>query len=477
MASTQGAWQHAAVRDVAVVRETTGRVGARLDRLPATRSVWLTVVLLSTGGFFEFYELFSTAYIAPGIIRSGVLHATTTGFFSFDGLASFIAAAFAGLLIGTLLFGTVADRLGRRAVFTFALLWYTVSAAIMAFQHSAAGLNFWRLMVGIGLGVELVTIDSYLGEIVPRQVRGRAFALNQLITYLAVPVIACLSWQLVPRAPFGVDGWRWVVLAGSVGALVIWAIRRRLPESPRWLAAHGRQEEAEAVLATIEARVAREAGGPLPEPEAAEGERVEEGRFREVFSPAYRSRTLMLCLFHLFQTVGLYGFSNWVPTFLIHRGVEVAASLGYTLGMALVMPLGPLLAMAYGDRFERKWQIVVSSLFVAGAGLCFAQAREPLMIVLTGACVTLGATTLSYGFHAYQSELYPTRIRARAVGFVYSWSRLSGIFSGFLVAWALGHGGVGAALWLIASCMLVCALVISLLGPVTKGRSLESLAR
>ncbi|WP_179402707.1 MFS transporter [Burkholderia guangdongensis] len=477
MASTQGALRYAAAHDLAAEQERTGRVGARLDRLPATRSVWWTVVLLSTGGFFEFYELFSTAYIAPGIIHSGVLRATTSGFFSFDGLASFIAAAFAGLLIGTLLFGTVADRLGRRAVFTFALLWYTVSAAIMAFQHSAAGLNFWRLMVGVGLGVELVTIDSYLGEIVPRRVRGRAFALNQLITYLAVPVIACLSWQLVPRTPFGLDGWRWVVLSGSVGALFIWVIRRRLPESPRWLAAHGRHEEAEAVLAAFEARVAREAGGALPEPEVTEGERVEAGRFGEVFSPTYRPRTLMLCVFHLFQAVGLYGFSNWVPTFLIHRGVEVAASLGYTLGMTLVMPLGPLLAMAYGDRFERKWQIVVSSLFVAGAGLCFAQAREPLMIVLAGACVTLGATTLSYGFHAYQSELYPTRIRARAVGFVYSWSRLSGIFSGFLVAWALGHGGVAAALWLIASCMIIDAAVIALLGPATKGRSLESLAQ
>jgi MFS transporter, putative metabolite:H+ symporter len=185
----------------------------------------------------------------------------------------------------------------------------------------------------------------------------------------------------------------------------------------------------------------------------------------------------MLCLFHIFQTVGLYGFSNWVPTFLIHQGMEVAASLGYTLGMTLVMPLGPLLAMAYGDRFERKWQIVGSSLLVAIAGLCFAHAREPLAIVLSGAIVTLGATTLSYSFHAYQAELYPTRIRARAIGFVYAWSRLSGVFSGFLVAWALGHGGVGTALWLIASCMGVDAVVIAMLGPATKGRSLEAVAQ
>lgn len=480
MVSTQDALQalseHACAEPA---REPAASVGARLDRLPATRSVWSMIVLLSAGGFFEYYELFSTAYIVPGIIHSGVLNATTSGFFSLEGIAGFIAASFGGLLVGTLLFGTVADRCGRRSVFTFALLWYTVSAAIMAFQHSAAGLNFWRFMVGIGLGVELVTIDSYLGELVPKQMRGRAFALNQVVTYLAVPAIACLSWQLVPRAPLGFDGWRWVVLSGSLGAFVIWAIRRRLPESPRWLAAHGRQAEAEAILAALEQRVMSETGRPLPQPEraAAVREPVDTGHFVEVFSPAYRSRTVMLCLFHIFQTVGLYGFSNWVPTFLIHQGVEVAASLGYTLGMTLVMPLGPLLAMVYGDRLERKWQIVGASLLVAIAGLCFAQARGPLSIVLSGACVTLGATTLSYSFHAYQAELYPTRIRARAIGFVYAWSRLSGVFSGFLVAWALGHGGVGSALWLIASCMGIDAIVIALLGPATKGRSLEAVAQ
>jgi putative MFS transporter len=298
--------------------------------------------------------LFATAYIAPGIIRSGLLHATSSGFLSFDSVASFIAASFLGLLIGTMMFGTVADRPGRRSVFTLSLLWYTASAAIMAFQTTPLGLNFWRLMVGIGLGVELVTIDGYLSELVPKHVRGRAFALNQLVTYLAVPVIACLAWRLVPLAPFGFDGWRWVVLMGSAGAVVIWVVRLRVPESPRWLAARGRHEEANAVMEALEARVARESGASLPSPAAETGEVVEQGRLSEIFRPPYRSRTLMLSIFHVFQTVGLYGFSNWVPTFLMHQGIEVTASLAYTLGITLVAPCGPLIAMWYGDRVERK---------------------------------------------------------------------------------------------------------------------------
>ncbi|NPT42203.1 MFS transporter [Paraburkholderia sp. 1N] len=455
--------------------ETTGMIGARLDRLPVSRSVWMLVLVISLGGFFEFYELFSTAYIAPGIIRSGVLTATTRSFLSMSGIASFIAAAFTGLLVGTLFFGAIADKFGRRSVFTFALLWYTVSAAIMAFQTTALGLNFWRFMVGIGLGVELVTIDSYLSEIVPKHIRGRAFAFNQFITYLAVPVIACLAWQLVPLTPFGLDGWRWVVLLGSVGAVVIWVIRRRIPESPRWLAAHGEPEKAERIVAELERRAERETGLPLPVPEATSGEVVETGQLREIFSRAFLSRTVMLSIFHVFQTIGLYGFSNWVPSFLIKQGFEVTTSLAYTLGITLVMPCGPLIALLYGDRFERKWQIVASSILVAGAGLLFAEARNPVFIVTTGALVTLGATTMSYNFHAYQSELYPTRIRARAIGFVYSWSRLSGIFSGFLVSYALNRAGVSGALLLIAASMGMVALSIAVLGPSTKGRSLESL--
>lgn len=452
-------------------------IGARLDRLPVGRTICLLVVLISLGGFFEFYELFSTAYIAPGIVRSGVLSATTQGFFSMNGIASFIAAAFGGLLIGTLLLGSIADKFGRRSVFTFALLWYTASAAIMAFQTTALGLNFWRFMVGIGLGVELVTIDSYVSELVPKHFRGRAFALNQVVTYLAVPTIACLAWQLVPLAPLGLDGWRWVVLIGSVGAVLIWVIRRRIPESPRWLAANGQSQRAEAIMSELEREAEQESGKPLPEPEidAERPATVEQGQLREIFHREYLSRTVMLSLFHIFQTVGLYGFSNWVPTFLIKQGFEVTTSLAYTIGITLVMPCGPLLAVMYGDRFERKWQIVASALLVAGAGLCFAEAGSAAGIVVTGALVTLGATTLSYNFHAYQSELYPTRIRARAVGFVYSWSRLSGIFSGFLVSYALSRAGVSGALMLIAGCMGMVALVIALLGPATKGKSLESL--
>ncbi|HEY4250441.1 MAG TPA: MFS transporter, partial [Roseomonas sp.] len=198
---------------------TASEIGARLDRLPATRHVWFLILCLSLGGFFEFYDLFFTGYVAPGLIRDGILTPTTPGLFGTAGIASFIAALFAGLFIGTMVFGFVADRYGRRAIFTFSLLAYTVCSVAMAFQTTAFGLNLWRFLAGVGIGVELVTIDTYISELAPIELRGRAFAVNQAIQFSAVPVIAFLAYLLVPLDPLGLPGWRWLVLIGAVSAL------------------------------------------------------------------------------------------------------------------------------------------------------------------------------------------------------------------------------------------------------------------
>src|ERR1700676_5193812 len=241
----------------------SGLISARRDRLPATRPIWIYVLLLSLGGFFEYYDLFFTGYIAPGLVRSHILSATTRGLFGAPGIASFAASMFLGLFIGTAIFSFVADSLGRRTIFTWSLLWYTAATVVMAFQKDVFGLNLWRFIAGIGVGVELVTIDSYLSELVPRNLRGRAFAYNEVIQFLAVPVVAFLAWILVPISPLGFDGWRWVVLIGAAGAIFVWWIRLRVPESPRWLAQHGRIEEAERAVADLEARVTVECGHAL----------------------------------------------------------------------------------------------------------------------------------------------------------------------------------------------------------------------
>src|SRR5262249_30309191 len=149
----------------------------------------------------------------PGLVKAGLLANVSVGIFS--GPAVFIAATFGGLFVGTMIFGFVADRFGRRSVFTMSLLWYCLATAVMAFQTTGAGVCVWRLIAGIGIGVELVTIDAYIAELVPKDLRGRAFAFNQAIQFAVVPVVALLAWLLVPLSPLGFDGWRWVVLIGA----------------------------------------------------------------------------------------------------------------------------------------------------------------------------------------------------------------------------------------------------------------------
>ena len=466
----------AASGESAALAIDAGTISARLDRLPATRSIWKLVVLLSLGFFFELYDLLYSGYVAPGLVRSGLLTATTHGLFGTTGVASFIAALFAGLFVGTIACGFLADRFGRRAIFTWSLLWYTVANVIMAFQETALGLNVWRFIAGVGIGVELVTIGTYIAELVPRQIRGRAFACEQAVGFTAVPIVAFLAYLLVPHAFFGLDGWRWVVLIGAHGALFVWWIRRALPESPRWLAQQGRLDEANRVMTALEARVQAEYGRPLPPPEPVVA-MPERGRFRDMWVPPYRSRTLMMVIFNVFQTVGFYGFANWVPTLLIKQGITITTSLLYSSIIALAAPLGPVIGLAIADRFERKSVIVVTAGAIMVCGLWFSQVSNALLLVGLGVCLTLASNIMSYSYHAYQTELFPTSIRARAVGFVYSWSRFSAIFTAFLIAAALRQFGSTGVFVLIAGAMLIVMAAIGLMGPRTKGRALEAISR
>jgi len=153
-------------------------VTARLDRLPSSPYLWRLLVLLSLGGFFEVYDLFLTAYVTPGLIRDNIFLESNKGLFGLTDQATFAAAMFGGLFVGTILFGWVADKYGRRNIFTFALLWYAAATAIMAFQSTRLGVNLWRFVTGVGVGVEFITIDAYVSELMPKALRGRAFAVS-----------------------------------------------------------------------------------------------------------------------------------------------------------------------------------------------------------------------------------------------------------------------------------------------------------
>jgi len=403
------------------------------------------VILLSLGGLFEFYDLFLTAYLSPGLEAAGIFHKGAHGLLGLSDQATFAAATFTGLFIGTLLFAQLADRLGRRMVFTVSMLWYSLSTFVMACQSDALSLDLWRCIAGIGIGVELVTIDSYLVELVPAAMRGRAFAVNQAIQFSAVPLVGLLCSLLMPSSPWGISGWRLVVALGATGALGVWWLRRKIPESPRWLAAQA------------------PSGSPLRSSTS----------HTSIFRKPLGSVTLMLAIFNFFQTVGFYGFGNWVPKLIEASGTDVLHSLHYSVAIAIAYPLGPLLCTTIADRFERKWQIVAAAIGTASFGLLFIAQTAPILLIGLGVMITLSNNLLSYAYHAYQAELYPVAIRARAVGFVYSWSRLSTVFTSLMIGFFLDRFGKAGVFGFIAASMAIVCITIGAFGPRTRAQALD----
>jgi MFS transporter, putative metabolite:H+ symporter len=452
-------------------------IGARLDRLPASRYFWKLIALLSLGAFFELYDLGLTGAISPGLIRSGIFHAGAKGFFGLTDQATFASVTFLALFIGTMVFSPIADRYGRRAIFTFSLLWYAAATIVMAAQNTAFRIDLWRFIASVGIGVELVTIDSYIAELVPKHIRGRAFGVNQCLQFTSLPAVALSSWLLVPIKPFGIEGWRWVALFPSVAAIFVWWIRRHVPESPRWLAQQGRIEEAKQIVAAMEARVSSETREKLPEVAYSVQEMEPPGKLSEILRPPFLRRTIMLATMNFFQAIGFYGFNNWAPALMASQGASFVKSLQYTFMVAAIFPFSPLFFIFISDKVERKWQVIIGALCTAVFGLLFSFQSSPARLIICGCLLTISHGLLSYGYHTYQSELYPTRVRARAIGFVYSFSRLSTVLSSFMIAFFLEKFGTFGVFTFIAFAMLMVILAVGIFGPRTSGLALEEIAQ
>jgi putative MFS transporter len=437
--------------------ETLVNVAGRLERLPISRFHRRFVTLVSLGIFFDFYDNFMVAYLGAALRGSG--------FLDLQQLSLLVAAGFAGMFIGTIVFGVSSDYMGRRTSFILMLLIYSAFTLGGAFAPNAAWLIAMRGLAGVGIGAEIIVTDTYVTEMVPSAVRGRYVAITEVVGFSAVPVAAAISYVLIPTH-FLIDGWRWVMVIGSAGALFAWYMRRGLTESPRWLESRGRTAEAAAIVDAIEREVIAETGSPLPEPPLVVAAGETRTPWTELWRPPYRSRMVMMTIFQLLQAIGLYGWANWLPTLLVQRGIPLVTSLGYTMLIALISPVGPLLAALTSDRFERKWTIVTLSAGMVIAGLAFMQAQAPWQVIACGATIALLSYWFSAAFHAYQAELFPTRARATGVGFTYSWSRLSAASSAIIIG-VLLQQGVGLVVLFVSAAWVGVGGIIAIMGPRT----------
>jgi putative MFS transporter len=449
---------------------------ARIERLPASRALLKLIVLIAIGGWFEFYELFMPGAISLGLVHDHIFTVKATGLFDFGSFPSFLASFFAGMFVSTVVLSRLSDLFGRRLTFVWSMVMYSLFNLLIVFSSSPGWIDVFRFFAGLGVGIQLINNDSFMAEITPRNLRGRYMALAVALILTATPVAAFLGMLLVPYAPLGVSGWRWVVLVGALGGLLVWLVQRRLPESPRWLESRGRVAEADAALKRIEGEIAAEVG-PLPVPASDVSEPpVVKADWTEIFRGRYLVRTIALSIFQFCQTIAVFGFTSWVPIILADRGYNVVHSLRYTFFILLLTPIGGLLGAHFAERFERKWQLAATAIAIAVFGFSFALSTEVVLIVGSGVLLTLANNWLIAVFHPYAAELFPTRMRALAVGFSFSWSRVSAIFVGYWVAAILAGVGQVGVFVMIGIAMLLIVVTIGIFGPSTNGRRLEEVS-
>ncbi|WP_432003648.1 MFS transporter [Streptomyces sioyaensis] len=442
------------------------RAAARLDRLPPSRWHRRLTLVVGIGAFFDLYEIFLGGVLAAVLAAQWHLGPTAKSWV--------IAAGFLGMFVGANVLSVLADRFGRRRMFLVNLAGYSLFSLLSAGAPDLSWLLPLRFLAGLGLGAELVLVDTYLAEFLPRAVRGRYIAWAYTVGFVGVPVAALLGSRLVAaHRLLGIEGWRWLLVAGALGAAFLQLMRRQLPESPRWLLVQGRGAEAERIVAGLEERVARESGGSLPSVPEAETVPERKVPLGAMFRGCYRRRTVMWWLFQVLQTVGYYGFGALAPVVLTAKGHTVTESLLYAALSFCGYPIGSALSIPLIDRIERRTLIIASALGIAACGLAFGFAAATWAVVTFGVLLTVCSNVFSNAFHVYQTEIFPTGLRSSAIGIAYSLSRLTSVVLPFVALSVLSTLGPAAVFTGSAALMLLLCLDVALLGPRTTGRSLE----
>ena len=457
------------MHDVDAVHDAT-LISARIDRLPASRSLWTLVARLSLGGFFEVYDLALTSLMSPLLVQAGVFRQGATGMFGVSDQATFAFLTMMGLFAGALGFARFTDRYSRRSMFLLSMIGYTAATLMMGLQDTALGVCLWRFFAGIGLGIELVVIDCFLAEVTPKALRGRVFSVSKFVQMCAIPVAGFIAHFVAPQPMLNIPGWRWMAFFPVLGALVVILVRRNIAESPRWLATNGQMARADAIVRKMEAEASR-GGAQLAQPEtiAVSMAPAPRGGFGALLKSPHRARVIMLIISTSASSIAYYGFAHWAPTLLESQGVSITKSLLYTALIGFAYPISPLIVALFADRVERKWQIAVGGAITGIAGLCFAQQSSAAWLVALGVLITFGGQITGTATHVYRAELFPTEIRGTAVGFVYSFTRLASALSSYFIAYVLLHFGSSGVFASLAAILFISVVVALVYGPRTSG--------
>jgi putative MFS transporter len=459
------------MKDGDSIMQSDANIGMRLDRLPLAGYHWRLLGLIAAGMYFDSFDIYIAGTVLAAMIHSGESTLKLN--------AAFVSVTFVGMMAGAWLSGLLGDRFGRRFCYQFNLGIYGFASIAAALAPSIYWLIFFRLVMGVGMGAEIVVGYGALSEFIPAAWRGRFGTILNLIINTSLFLSTFLGWLIVPRY-----GWRWMFAIAGCGALVVWFLRKSMPESPRWLAARNRQDEAERIVSRIEAACgvapapARPAGTePQFDGARAHAAPSNAGRLADLFSRRLIARTItaIVVLVALF-TVN-YAFVSWIPTFLVKQGHSVSNSLGITAIMFAGGPVGSLIAFALAERIGRKWGIVVFSLVCAGFGAAYPFAQSAEAITAFGFAITSCIYVLSsFSVATYVPELFPTELRLRGSGIANTAGRAVSIAVPYAVAGIFTGFGIAGVLTMIVGTLLLQAAIVGALGAETKRRSLEEIA-
>ena len=438
-----------------------GTIGARLDRLPLSGFHTRIVTLIAIGLFLDVFDI----YLAGGVLAALV----KSGWSTMESNASFIAATFLGMVIGSWLAGIFGDRYGRRFTYQFNLALFGLASLAAAAAPNMMVLIGIRFIMGIGLGAEIVTGYASLTEFVPARCRGRFMILVAATTNSALAISSVVSLWVIPAY-----GWRTMFVAVGVAALALWLARKGMPESPRWLESKGRHAEAEAIVAAVEDKAAQR--GSLSHVVPVAYVAPTDVSVRVLFTKPVIQRTLIGILVNIVLGFGLYGFVQWMPSFLVKQGLDIPTSLAFTTVLSLGGPVGSLLALGVADRIRHKTGIVIASLIAAAAGCIFPFTGGGTLFLITGVILVCAIyANNAFGFVAHVPELFPTSYRLRGTGFCITVGRLSTSAIQYLIVVVFGAFGLQGVVIMLSAVFVIQALLIALFDIDTKQKSLEAI--
>jgi putative MFS transporter len=440
--------------------------GPRLDALPIGRFHRRVMVLVGLGIFFDAFDNTLSGSVLVSMVASG--------FSTLELNSIFLSATFVGLAIGAAFAGWLSDRFGRSFSFQFNLALFGILALCSAFAPSMPWLIGLRSLMGVGMGAEYVMCYGLIIEFMPPGHRGRYLGILGVFGGLGVSITSVMGMFVIPTL-----GWRAMFIIGGIGTLVVWWLRRSLPESPRWLESMGRTDEAEAVLQRIEQEAGVRSTGaevnvvrPAAALKAAPKEWVP---ITILFSRAVIRRTLLAMILNVTCLFGSYSITGWMPTFFVSQGMTVTRSLGFNAAIMAGYVAGPLLCVFLGDRIGRRWGIVLFGALCTVFGAIYPFLASPPLIIACGfLLVAAVASFLTLGL-GMTPELFPTEYRFRGGGLAQTAGRIGLILSPFIVLGLLNDYGIVGVIGAISGMYLVVTLLMIVAGVDTNLQSLEDL--